>query len=242
MLYIIDDGSADNTISIIEKYCQKYKNIIFLQNNYKGSKSIGSFMWLVENIDSDYYFFSDHDDVWVKNKVELTLNRILNLESLNPNTPIIVHSDLIIVDKNLNLINNSFWNFSKINPNILNNFNYLAVHNGVVGCTMAFNKLAKLSIKPQNETSIMHDSWITLNVLKSNGIVNHLNQSLTLYRQHEKNVIGAKLENISLKLLSIDKLIDAIINNYNRFKMINTIQKFNIVKYVYFKLKYYLIR
>lgn len=241
-LYIIDDGSTDNTVSIIRNYSLKHSNIFFLTNNIKGSKTLKSFMWLLENISADYYLFADHDDIWINNKIEISLNKIRELEVSNPLAPILVHTDLIVVDNNLNIVNNSFWNLSRINPWILINFNYLAVYNGVVGCTMIFNKLAKSSIKTINKYTLMHDSWITLCVLNNKGIIGFIETPTVYYRQHANNVIGFIKPNTYINMINLINLRKIVISNYFRFKMINQIKSFNLLKYLKYKILYQFLR
>lgn len=241
-IYITDDGSLDNTIEIINEYVNEYSNIIFLKTNNKGSKSLKSFLWLVDNIDAKYYLFADHDDIWIEKKIEISLNKLQQLELLYPQLPVLVHTDLIVVDKNLNLINNSFWKFSKINPKILNTFNFLAVHNGVVGCTMIFNKFAKNSIIKINKFTAMHDSWITLCALKNNGIIGYVETPTVYYRQHNNNVIGFKKPNTLFSMINLNVIKTSLISNYLRFRMINQIQNFSIQKYLKYKILYLFLR
>ena len=56
--------------------------------------------------------FSDQDDIWLSNKIEKTIsNFLLFEEKYGKNTPLLIHADLIVVDKNLQTISNSFWDF-----------------------------------------------------------------------------------------------------------------------------------
>jgi glycosyltransferase involved in cell wall biosynthesis len=239
-LYIVDDGSTDNTIDIIKYYRNNFSNIIFLNTKEIHSSPLKSFMWLLKNVESDYYLFSDHDDIWLENKIELSLNKIKEIEKKYTNKPILVHTDLIVVDLNLKIINNSFWTLSKINPKLLNTFNYLAISNGVVGCTMIFNHLAKKSILPINEYTLMHDSWITLCILNNDGIVEHIEFPTVYYRQHNDNVIGFVKPNKIFSLITWTKIFSIIRNNYFRFKMVNQIRKFTFLQYMYYKIIYLL--
>ena len=241
-LYIIDDGSSDKTLEIINNYINNHNNIVFLDKNNKGSKPLKSFIWLLENVNANYYFFSDHDDIWIEDKIEISLNKIKEIELLYPTKPVLVHTDLIVVDSNINIIDNSFWKSSNINPKILNSFNFLAVHNGVVGCTMIFNKLAKLSIKKINKYTLMHDSWITLCILNQKGIVDYIDKPTVYYRQHENNVIGFIKPNTFLQSITFSHLRTIIYNNYLRLKMVNQIRKYSILNYIRFKILYYIIK
>ena len=101
-----DDGSSDKTLEIL-----KYYDIELLSSNENiGVKS--SFETLLkyafENSDADYFMFCDQDDVWNQDKVELTFQKMYEMEELYKNTPILVHTDLEVVDENLHTINPSF--------------------------------------------------------------------------------------------------------------------------------------
>lgn len=143
VIYINDDGSSDATLSIINKYLATYNNIVLLKDNLSRRGVLKNFMWMLENVDADYYMFSDHDDIWLENKIELSLNEMIKFENDNPNKPVLVHTDLKVVDQNLKVINNSFWAFCSINPALMKSFDYLAVTNGITGCTMIFNQKVK---------------------------------------------------------------------------------------------------
>lgn len=68
-LYIRDDGSTDNTVNIIEKYCALDPRINFYNENSRNNVGVvHSFMELLENVEADYYMFSDQDDFWLKNR------------------------------------------------------------------------------------------------------------------------------------------------------------------------------
>ena len=67
-------------------------------------------MYLLEYVYSlnkhDIYMFSDQDDFWLENKVEITVNRYNEVS--NKEQPILIHTDLNVVDSKLELINKSF--------------------------------------------------------------------------------------------------------------------------------------
>ena len=48
----------------------------------------------------NYIMFSDQDDVWAKNKIEVTLNRMKSIEA-DSDKPYAVFTDLYVVDENL---------------------------------------------------------------------------------------------------------------------------------------------
>ena len=85
-LWIHDDNSKDNTISIIKEYQSKYPNKIkFLDDNISTGGAKENFTYLLENIDDDYehIMFCDQDDVWLEDKIDITLKKMLEIEKEN---------------------------------------------------------------------------------------------------------------------------------------------------------------
>lgn len=76
--YISDDGSKDRTLKIINSYFKKYpKNFkkLFKVNFYHPSKN---FFYLISKVPQiyKYYSLSDHDDVWLDDKLLKSINFI----------------------------------------------------------------------------------------------------------------------------------------------------------------------
>ena len=65
---------------------------------------------------ANYIMFCDQDDIWESGKVEKTLKKMQELEKLYPDTPLLVHTDLHVVDNELNLLDTSFWHYQNLNP------------------------------------------------------------------------------------------------------------------------------
>lgn len=212
-LYIRDDGSTDQTINIIDRYTQKDQRITFVKNDGKNLGAMMSFFYLLETFgDSEYIAFSDQDDVWYPNKLELCLQTIQQAEKNDDSkTPIVVHCDLEVVDSELKTITNSFWKYTNINVDLLdNNIHYMALCNSITGCAMMFNHAAQHFAFPLGNPR-MHDSWIGLKTLANKGRVIALPQQLIKYRQHNSNVCGAqkysfKLGNIKEKISDYKQL------------------------------------
>ena len=106
-LIISDDASTDNTLNILEEYEKKDTRIkVFKKEKNKGL--IDNFEFLLKNVTSDYFMFSDQDDIWKKDKIEKSINK-LKEESLG-----LVYTDLEIVDEKLNVIYPSYWKYKQI--------------------------------------------------------------------------------------------------------------------------------
>ncbi|MGI6071385.1 MAG: glycosyltransferase family 2 protein [Lachnospiraceae bacterium] len=190
-LILSDDG--DLTGDILQEYAKKYSGRII---HYKSGRRFGSaprhFMHLLKNFhDADYIMFCDQDDVWHPDKIKKTLVVMKEIEG-SKKKPAMVHTDLRVVDEELNELDASFWHYSNISGDSLS-LNRLLVQNVVTGCTMMINKaLAKLVCRniPADDI-LMHDGWIAL-VASLFGRIGVVNEALIDYRQHTGNVVGAK--------------------------------------------------
>jgi glycosyltransferase involved in cell wall biosynthesis len=245
-LYIRDDGSNDGSMEIICQFQELLPNIEIISTGTKKLGPMSSFMEMLKVVNADYYLFADQDDVWRRDKIELLLNRLQQLEKMHGSqSGIIVHSDLAVVDKEMNLITESFHLTSKVNHHLLKtNFRYYFITNFMVGCSMAINNKAKTLSFPVNKLALMHDSWIANSVLISGGIIDFIPETLVCYRQHENNVIGAiKTRGLAYYLIKAINLINVTRNNYKLFRLAKSLNVFNnIFSYLYYKLKYLLLR
>ncbi|NPA03856.1 MAG: glycosyltransferase family 2 protein, partial [Epsilonproteobacteria bacterium] len=182
------------SVEILRKYKTKFPNKILLLPERKNFGIKKSFSLLLEYAlglnTSNYFMFCDQDDVWDSRKVEITLNKMKEMEKNYPNTPILVHTDLEVVDEDLSLISNSFWEYEYLNPK-LNSFPRLLMQNTVTGCTMMINRQLAQKALPISNKAIIHDWWIAL-VASKFGKIAYLPYSTVKYRQHKKNTIGAK--------------------------------------------------
>lgn len=224
MLYIRDDGSKDDTKKIINEFKKDKKNIILLEDN-NNLGPVLSFNRLLEvaleNKNIKYFMFADQDDIWLIDKIELSLSTIKKEEEKSGELPLLVHTDLKVVNQKLEVIGLSFFKYQKLNPKKVR-FNNLLMQNVITGCTVIINReLAKVCF-PISSSAIMHDWWIGLTASAFGKIV-YLNRTTILYRQHSGNSIGAKkydirylLERLGHKVTIIENLYQArsLHNNY----------------------------
>lgn len=242
VLYIRDDGSSDDTLNIIQTYKERYSNIIHYVDSKKGLGAMKSFLALLEYVEADYYMFCDHDDVWLPSKIELSLDKIIKTELEYPELPVIVHTDLKVVNKNLKVINQSFWQMSAIKPNIIEDTEFIQVFNCVTGCTMIFNNYVKKLAFPFVDETPMHDWWLALQTLKTGGIVKHIDVPTILYRQHGNNEVGARNVSISYFINKITSLKNTVQGHSQHIKFLKKINGLSAIQYYYYKLYYTILR
>ena len=199
-IIVRDDGSSDKTLDVLKCYDVK---LLFSDGNIGIKKSFETLLlYAYENSDADYFMFCDQDDIWNDDKIEKTLEEMKKLEKLyGNNIPLLVHTDLEVVDENLKTISNSMWKSQHINPKS-NSLNKLLIQNTITGCTTMINRATVLKSLPISLNAIMHDWWIGLFVA-SFGKIGFLEETTIKYRQHGKNDTGTKDYNYKF---IIDKL------------------------------------
>ncbi|MDE5403739.1 glycosyltransferase [Bacteroides xylanisolvens] len=168
-LYIRDDGSSDSTVEIVREYCKKDSRIMLVDDEIKHRGAKKSFIWLLENIHSEYYMFSDQDDIWLPHKIESTYLKMLEMESVNPTTPILVHTDLAIADEDGFVVKGSRYKYDKLYPDWLDKLNWFIVSYRICGNTIMLNDKAKAVALPFDDRIYMHDWWVVLMTLKMGG-------------------------------------------------------------------------
>lgn len=188
-LYIRDDCSTDDTPHLLAVYEKKDNRVHVLPDTRKRGAKDG-FMWLLEQVEADFYMFCDHDDVWLSTKIENSLQCILSQADIDT-TPLIVGTDMCVVDAELRLIAASYWKRQHYALSLCHNKWFHLVYNNVAGCTMLFNRTARDLALPCPSEAQLHDSWLACSVLWKGGRILPLEQPSLLYRQHQKNAVGA---------------------------------------------------
>ena len=242
ILYVRDDCSTDKTPDILSKYKNLYPNKIMILDNYGQSlKAYRNFVDLLQRVESDYYLFCDHDDVWLPNKVEISINRIIELERQYTSKPIIVHTDMKVVDQNLNVICDSFWKYSNLLPDHTK-FEEMVLCNSANGCAMMFNDKAKTVALPNVSFATMHDMLVNQSVAASNGIISAIKIPAVLYRQHIDNVVGAKKRDLKYYVHKIKNIQILLKDNVLCYKNANRIRPISIMSFLFTKIKIFIFK
>ena len=228
-LLIRDDSSTDRTLEIIQDYQKKDNRIKLLKDNKGNLGIVKNFEELLKNSESEFIMFSDQDDIWIENKLDMYLKMIEKIK----NKGFMIHSDAILFDKNKsNILKDTFISKKAINKGLENVFfNYF-----VQGATILISKEIKNFILPFPKEVYLHDRYIHLiSELFFERIF--VNKALIYYRQHGDNQIGAK--NTIRELLSKryfderDRQLIKII--YNKYGSLLTDDKKKLIE-EYFKI------
>lgn len=234
-LVVRDDCSSDNTVNILREYIEKYPGkMTILDNEGKSLRAYRNFYELLSKVESGYYMYCDHDDVWLPNKIEISMARMKEIEA--EDTPVIVHTDMKVVDQNLNTISESFWAYSRLLPE-RTGFEELVLCNSVNGCTMLFNRKARDFALPHVEHATMHDMLVTQTVAANGGIISPIFTPTVLYRQHVDNVVGASKRDLKFQLKKLKKIGCVLSENYKDWKRSKQIKSYTFASYCWTKMK-----
>lgn len=185
-ILIRDDGSADDTIDIVNKYKSTHSNITLIEGNNCGvPKSFFELAYYAFNHLSkyDYYAFCDQDDVWEPEKLESAVSKLDNYYENK-----LYFCRAKYVDENLKLIKES--------P-IIKQFDYTTCvyRNPVLGCTMVFDhKLLEyfcMAFPEADRIHSLHDAWLFKCAVYTDAFIVSDDKSYIKYRQHGNNVTNA---------------------------------------------------
>lgn len=187
------DPSTDETAEILGNL--ESESITTIKNPTPSGSAKKNFSRLVEHAltrDSNYFAFSDQDDIWDSEKIAITLHRLHEMEREHGiETPLLVFSDSRVVTEDLLVISPSFLTAESLNPDTAQDFKKLLIQNVGQGCTFLFNRALLELANPIPDTARMHDHWFML-VACAFGKIGYVNKPLLNYRQHSSNVLGSK--------------------------------------------------
>ncbi|HFI0254757.1 TPA: glycosyltransferase family 2 protein [Streptococcus suis] len=192
-LLIRDDGSSDQTKDLLHDFARQDSRIRLI--DVEETKNLGvikSFHRLVHYEQADYYFFSDQDDVWLPDKLAISLQEA---QSYKTDQPLMVYMDLTVVDQDLQVMTESMIRSQShhANTQLVQELTENTVTGGV---SMINHSLAGLWTK--TEDIIMHDWYLAL-LASAFGQLVFIDKAGELYRQHADNVLGARTLSKRLK-------------------------------------------
>lgn len=190
-LWIRDDGSTDGSGEVARDFADRDPRIRAHPSDGRQLGASRGFGWLLERLPADagYVMCSDADDVWLPDKMTRSLAFMREAEARRPG-PVLVHSDLRVVDEELNVVDDSFWRFAGFDPEPAD-LSRLVVQNVATGPTLFMNEALVRRVAPIPEEAIHQDWWIAL-VAAAVGRLEVMREATVLYRQHAGQHVGAR--------------------------------------------------
>jgi len=194
-LLIHNDGADPKTQAMVEEHSKQDQRIEWLNeavSTWRGA--CGNFAYLMDEAQKrncHYFALSDQDDVWDSNKLERQLAALKEREvEVGAWTPLLLHTDLRVVNSKLNTIATSFNGMHCFDPTPT--LASLLAQNSVTGCSCVGNQALLEIALPVPESAAMHDWWLALCATGAGELL-YLNEPTVCYRQHANNAIGARI-------------------------------------------------
>ena len=169
-IIVSDDGSTDDTISIINSIDDKRIRVI---EGPRKQSPTSNFECALKASKGDYIFMSDQDDVWKPNKVKICMEWLQRYDC--------VVSDAEVTDSSLNPLYPSLYAIMQVRQGRIYNTIW---KNGYTGCCMAFRRNVLEASLPFPKDIPMHDIWIG-NVAAYKYNVMFIPDTLIYFRRHE---------------------------------------------------------
>jgi glycosyltransferase involved in cell wall biosynthesis len=178
-VWVNDDGSVDETLTILHKWQEKG-----LIKGISKTQRVGStrafLNLLAEHPNSEYVAFCDQDDIWNSKKLSTQISKITDEMTLG------VTSKRLYIDASGGIIGAT----KKLRKSP--SFENAIVENVVPGNTVLINNLAISLINKYPNPAVKHyDSWIYL-ILTYFGDITYIDLPLVKYRIHEGNHVGLR--------------------------------------------------
>lgn len=170
-LIVSDDGSIDQTLSIINSFFDPRIRVSY-NTGHRGPS--GNFENAIRQAKNEFILLADQDDIWLPDKVK-DLRKLLRTTDL-------ILSDCQVVDEKGNLIHESFFKYRGSRQGFWNNL----LKNSYIGCCMAFRREITSYILPFPKQVHMHDWWIGL-LVEVKGRVCYYDRPLIRYVRHGGN-------------------------------------------------------
>lgn len=187
-----DDHSSDRTPAVLARWAAENPDRMTIISDDRGNLgSRDNFSLLMEHCQSPYFAFCGQDDVWMPRKLEVSIKAIQQMESrVGRAVPVLVHSDVTIVDDTLQEISQSYFAYKSINISRDTRLDRLLFNNVVVGCSLMGNRALLELASPIPRNFSFEDWWVAL-VTASCGSIQTILEPTVLYRQHGNNQVGA---------------------------------------------------
>jgi glycosyltransferase involved in cell wall biosynthesis len=200
-LVVCDDVSTDETVVILQEFARSAPFPVRIYRNENQLGYVKNFERAVLLCNGDIIFFSDQDDVWHPEKIELMATALEESPSLG-----VVFCDAEIVDSSLQSTGRTLWEMFRFSKRLQTRVikgratDVLIKMDLFWGLTVAFRSKYKNKLIPFFPGT-GHDTWTAVLVAFLSDI-SIVQKPLVKYRQHSQNVFGVKGKALSTVLTS----------------------------------------
>lgn len=184
---VCDDGSCDKTPEIVKQYADRDERVSLYMNE-KNQGYVKNFLSGIRRKEAQYTMLCDQDDIWYKDKVEVTLCAMREAEAKYGDVPILVYTDAMNYDSKTKSEQGRFHANSHLQVKKVDT-PHLFMENKCIGCTVMINHSLAAYIEKIPEEIRVHDWWLAL-IAAHFGKIVYVDQPTLYYRQHSGNMIG----------------------------------------------------
>lgn len=190
-LVVCDDVSSDETITILKEFARSAPFTVRIYRNEEKLGYVKNFERAVLLCDGDLIFFSDQDDVWDPQKIELMAAVLENAPNVG-----VAFCDAEIVDRDLRPTGRNLWEMFHFNERLQKKIIQGRAQEVLIrmdlfwGLTIAFRSEYRDMLIPFFP-GVGHDTWTAMLVALMSDI-SIVQRPLVKYRQHSCNVTGVK--------------------------------------------------
>jgi len=183
---VSDDGSTDNTLSIInalgDKRIRIVKNTNKTEPRFAIDRVTHNFENALHHAKGDIIFLADQDDVWCDDKVEIVMQALTKCD--------LVMTDCYVTDGDLNVVKQSYLAERPFRPTIFSNI----LKSSFLGSCMAMRREVVESAFPFPRHGVGHDLWLGL-VAIHKFRVQCVNKPTMYYRRHDATMTLSGMKN-----------------------------------------------
>lgn len=193
---VCDDNSIDNTVEILEEYKQR-KGLKYYVNN-PGLGVNKNFEKAIRLCTGDYIAICDQDDVWMPQKIEVSLRKLQEIEANGK--PACISSRCHDMDADGNV---------KLKSEIPDTYGYAATIADFdcksQGCSLMMNRMLLENLKSFPMKEPLYDGYIGI-VAAYIGEKYNLGIPLMYYRHHANNVVAKNRKKSSYFVKMVNRL------------------------------------
>lgn len=212
-LIVADDGSKDNSVQIIQEFCNKDSRIKLITHKNNANKGLPETVkFALENATGEYVAFLESDDIWHKDNLQ---EKIQALEKY-PNADFIFNGVEYFGDEEM--VQSCLPNYNNMRKELLEEKNAgkilekMGLCNLVptFSCVMARTEVLK-ECSFDTPYNAYLDWWLWYQIFY-NGEVIYLDKKLTYWRMHQKSYIQ-RVDRVCNFKIKISKSMSKKFNN-----------------------------
>jgi glycosyltransferase involved in cell wall biosynthesis len=197
-LIVVDDASLDETVAILEGFCDPRLRVIRQARNAGVCRTFEN---ALREARGEIIFLCDQDDVWREDKVA----RVLEAFDRDPSATLVL-SNGELMDGEGRRLGETLYAGERLALGAMANL----IRNRFQGSAMAFRREILEAVLPFPGGIPMHDSWIGIvNALVGRAV--YLPQCLILYRRHAGNATSRTHGPIGLMVAQRWRLVKALV-------------------------------